>query len=235
MKHQFATDGLPEKLFYAPPVTAETEIVNTANGAMHEQRSPGNWTQSSITSWFEMHGDFDLSVGFDDCTTTGHDHYGCAVVVNCGSGHRIQVGRRHDKKNDNHGVVVGWLIPGGNGEFQPTFESIHTEATSGHLRLARRGDTWYALFAESDSSSFQLVGKQKLEGTGKHSAVFEMQCSHLILFYGDCYQTRLWIKLLRAEVIGQQAHFYKHGHYPYDQRAFVEAYLNGSYFIQAAE
>jgi hypothetical protein len=66
-------------------------------------------------------------------------------------------------------------------------------------------------------------------------AVFEMQCSHLLLFYGDCLQTRQWIKILRAEVIGQQEYFYKHGRYPDDQRAFVEAYLNGSHFMQAAE
>ena len=66
-------------------------------------------------------------------------------------------------------------------------------------------------------------------------AVFEMQCSHLILFYGDCYQTRLWIKLLRAEVIGQQEYFYKYGYYPHDQRAFVETYLKEPHFLQAAE
>ena len=66
-------------------------------------------------------------------------------------------------------------------------------------------------------------------------AVFRMQCSHLLLFYGDSLRTRHWIKLLRAEVIGQQDYFYKHGHFPYDQRAFVEAYLNGTYYDQAAE
>ena len=175
MRHEFATDGLPEKHFHVPPVTAETEIVSTPIGVTHEQRSPGNWAQSSITGWFQMRGDFDVSAGFDDCTTTGHDNYGCALIVNCGSGHRIQLGRRHDKKNDDHGLVVGWLIPIGNGEFRTSFDLLHTEATSGQLRLARRGDTWYALFAENDSTSFQLVGTQKLEGTGEHSAVFEMQ------------------------------------------------------------
>ena len=175
MSHEFATQGLPDKYFFTPPITADTEIVSTANGVTHEQRSPGNWSQSSITAWFQMHGDFDLSVGFEDWSTTGHDHYGGAVIVNCGSGHRIQVGRRHDKKNDDHDVVVGWLIPVGNGEFQPTFESMQTEATSGNLRLARRGDTWFAMFAENDSSAYQLVGKQKLEGTANQAAVFEMQ------------------------------------------------------------
>lgn len=66
------------------------------------------------------------------------------------------------------------MIPVGNGEFRPSYESAHTEATAGHLRLARRGDTWYVLFAENDSSAFQLVGKQELAGTACHGAEFEM-------------------------------------------------------------
>ncbi len=95
--------------------------------------------------------------------------------MNCGSGHRIHFGRRHDRTNDDHGVVVGWLIPAGNGEFRTSFDLLHTEATSGHLRMARRGDTWFAMFAENDSSAYQLVGQQKLEGSENQPAVFEMQ------------------------------------------------------------
>jgi len=66
-------------------------------------------------------------------------------------------------------------------------------------------------------------------------AVVEMQCSHLLLFYGDSLQTRQWMKILRAEIIGQQQYFHQHGHFPHDQRAFVEACINGAYHIQAAE
>jgi hypothetical protein len=79
--------------------------------------------------------------------------------------------------------------------------------------------------------------------TGRHEftpggerAVFEMQKLHLLLLYGDCATTRRWIDILRAEVIGQQEYFYEHGHYPEDQRAFVEAELRKSYpCSQAAE
>ena len=139
-------------------------------------RSPGDWKQASVKSWFELHGDFDVAIGFDEMTTTGHDHYGAALVVNCGSGHRIQVGCRHDKKHDDKGIVVGWLIPTETGEFRPTYDTIHTEATTGRFRIARRGDTWFALFAENDSLSYQLVGSQKLEGTADQPATFESLC-----------------------------------------------------------
>ena len=43
-------------------------------------------------SWFELHGSFDVSVGFDDMQTTKHDHHGACLVVTCRSGHVIQVG-----------------------------------------------------------------------------------------------------------------------------------------------
>jgi hypothetical protein len=65
--------------------------------------------------------------------------------------------------------------------------------------------------------------------------VVEMQCWHLLLFFGDGLRTRHWMKILRAEILGQQEYLFKHGHFPYDQRAFVEAYLNGSDFNHAAE
>jgi hypothetical protein len=66
-------------------------------------------------------------------------------------------------------------------------------------------------------------------------SVFELQRSHLLLFYGDSLQTRRRIRILRAEVIDQQEYFYKYGHYPHDQRAFVETYLKETHFLQAAE
>ncbi len=175
LTHQFAADGLPEKHFRVPPVTGETEVVSTTNGVTHEQRSVGNSTQSSINSSFQIYGDCDLSVGFGDFSTMGHDHFGGAVLVNCGSGHKIHFGRRYDRTNDDHGVVVAWLTPDGSGEFRRSFDLLHTEATSGHLRVARRGDSWFAMFAENDSSAYQLVGQSKLEGSKNQPAMFEMQ------------------------------------------------------------
>jgi hypothetical protein len=70
---------------------------------------------------------------------------------------------------------------------------------------------------------------------GGERAVFAMQCSHLLSLYGPCLKVQRWTRILRAEVIGQQEYFYRHGHYPEDQRAFVEAYLKGSCFAEAAE
>jgi hypothetical protein len=52
-----------------------------------------------------------------------------------------------------------------------------------------------------------------------------MQCDHVIELYGLFLQTHRWCTVLQADIIGQQEFFYRYGHYPHDQRAFVEAYL----------
>lgn len=55
--------------------------------------------------------------------------------------------------------------------------------------------------------------------------VAEMQCSDILKVYGDSDMTRRWCDIIRAEVIGQTAHYYVHGDYPRDQMSFVRAYL----------
>lgn len=55
--------------------------------------------------------------------------------------------------------------------------------------------------------------------------VAQMQCADLITVYGDSATTRRWCDIIRAEVIGQMTHYYKHGDYPMDQMGFVRAYL----------
>ena len=111
MIHQFSTDGLPEKFFYAPPATEEFRVALTDRGVTHDMKSPGGWIQRGINSWFELHGSFDVAVGFDDMKTTKHDHHGACLVVTCGSGHVIQLGRKYFRKNDEQEVVVSWMIP----------------------------------------------------------------------------------------------------------------------------
>ena len=65
-----------------------------------------------------------------------------------------------------------------------------------------------------------------LDFTPHHEAIVaELQCADIIKVYGDSEMTRHWCEIIRAEVIGQMAHFYLHGDYPVDQMAFVQAYL----------
>jgi hypothetical protein len=55
--------------------------------------------------------------------------------------------------------------------------------------------------------------------------VFAMQRQHLLYVYGDAEQTRRWIEILRAEVIGQRLFYERYKRFVDDQRGFIEAYL----------
>ncbi len=57
------------------------------------------------------------------------------------------------------------------------------------------------------------------------TAVCAMQCLELLSQHGDGEQTRRWIAILRAEVVGQRLYYQRHKRYIDDQRGFVEAYL----------
>jgi hypothetical protein len=61
-----------------------------------------------------------------------------------------------------------------------------------------------------------------LEG---EAAACELQCRHLIEFFGDRPETREWCAIVRAEVIGQAMYFRRQGQFPDDQEGFVRAYL----------
>lgn len=173
--HEFAKDGLPETYFEVPPNGDNSQIASTETGVTHSTQSSGKWYQSSISTRLQMHGDFDLSVEFDEEITTGHNQYGGAVVVDFESGHRFEIGRKFQQDANDHAVVAGWFSPKSDGTLRGNYQWLHTEATAGHLRLARRGDTWYAFFAENDSPSYQLVGKQNVEDTAASPAAFRMQ------------------------------------------------------------
>lgn len=56
-------------------------------------------------------------------------------------------------------------------------------------------------------------------------AVFEMQRKHLLYLYGDNEQTRRWIDILLAEVVGQRLYYERHKRYVEDQTGFIEAYM----------
>jgi hypothetical protein len=43
--------------------------------------------------------------------------------------------------------------------------------------------------------------------------------------YGDTPETRRWIEILRAEVVGQRLFYERHKRFVDDQRGFIEAYL----------
>jgi hypothetical protein len=80
----------------------------------------------------------------------------------------------------------------------------------------------HALRAWHDYSHWKGEHDFSVEG---ECAVFVMQRRHLLYLYGDTEQTRRWINILNAEVVGQRLFYERHKRFVEDQRGFIEAYM----------
>lgn len=58
------------------------------------------------------------------------------------------------------------------------------------------------------------------------AGVLKMQCFQLRQLYGDTEETRRWVSILNAEVVGQREYYQRYKRYITDQRGFVLAYLD---------
>jgi len=58
------------------------------------------------------------------------------------------------------------------------------------------------------------------------NATAKMQYAHLLTLYGDTPRTRSWQRIVEAEIVGQALHLSEHGAFPWDQYAFIVAYLD---------
>jgi hypothetical protein len=164
-QHDFTVDGLPQDQF-AILETLQRRRVSARSDGLHV-RLPGSkgFTRVTLSPQLSLRGDFDIKASFDNLRTTaavGHSS-GVSVKVALKSqppkevrvyrGFVRQVGRKprqiiqtHISVRERGGLRQDW--PGVSNE----------ESTSGTLRLARRGDTVYCLFAEEDSPVFRLCG-----------------------------------------------------------------------------
>ena len=141
--------------------------------------------------------------------------------------------------------IAGRLCPGGydvSEDAPDTYVKLRAHLDRTKQMLVWSGGSENTIYADREVNWAFRAWHDWCHYNGAHPftpegerAVFEMQCSHLLLLFNDCLRTRHWIKILRAEVIGQQEYFYKHGHYPPDQRVFVDAYLSGAHHIYGAE
>ena len=83
----------------------------------------------------------------------------------------------------------------------------------------------YAFRAWHDWCHWRGLHRFTTEG---EAAVAKMQADHIDAIYGASDQTHRWRKIIEAQVIGQQRHQERYGHYPTDQFAFVEEYLRSA-------
>jgi hypothetical protein len=160
-EHTFARDGLPTK-YFTLPANKSTPVV-TREGLLHTERSlDGGVAHSLLRPTFQMIGDFDVTVTFDDLKLPAL-HSGCGLAAYVGGQHLQITRRRGEPKVERTQVTFATRSP--DGRFRHSGHHLTSEALAGSFRLTRRGDTIAALFAEGDSSVFRVIGEHTWKGS----------------------------------------------------------------------
>ena len=170
-EHTFAQDGLPAR-YFTPAANKPTPVV-TSDGLLHTDRSvDGDWAHSLLRPTFQLIGDFDVTVRFDDLKIPAL-HCGCGMAAYIGGQH-LEIIRRRGEPTVQR-THVTFATRSTSGRFRHAGHYLTSEALAGSFRLTRRGDSFTALFAEDDSPAFRVIGEHTWKGSGQDPVTLDLR------------------------------------------------------------
>ena len=165
-RHDFTTDGLPPKRF-GLNVGSMTHLNERPDG-LHVARPGGEgYKDTAIAPRLTVRGDFDIIAAFDQFegypSRGGSSGAILQATLDNEDATECLIYRRHLRHRAVPEPVVQaqYVTREVGGARRSHFPTQVVEATAGRLRLARRGETVYFLFAENDSPHFRLFGKSQ--------------------------------------------------------------------------
>lgn len=164
-EHDFKT-GMPDQLFAI--VGNDTACEEKADGLFASNRN-GKGIEG-IRLCMQLHGDFDIEVKFADLKiemppSKGRSGIGLVTCLENETQDSFAVYRRDDNSHKENRLAFVHRILQAKGKLKYDERNVVEKSTSGRLRLARRGDVIYGLYAPEDSNDFQLQ-RQKKVATG---------------------------------------------------------------------
>ncbi len=163
-QHNFVIAGLPAELF-SELDQESAKLIRVKSDGVHVSASKSKeYLPISITPKVKVCGDFDITVTFDGLTTETSKDGSSGISLQANLVDTAQVHStlyrglvRRSGTADQHVVQSMDLRRTQERLFMSVLGTTSEEATSGRLRLARRGNKIYSLFAEGDSSLFRLI------------------------------------------------------------------------------
>ncbi len=200
--HRFDEDGFQSAYFKPIPPRPRRRFEPLADGLHAGVSASESWENVMIMPRFTVQGDFDLEVGFDQLQLRGHRT--SAIML-----HTTHVGdeRTHyrlqralgDRDAERLNATSDSMHPDGSLRYAQ-LEGEFSEASSGRLRLARRGETMYYLFAEGDSMAFRIIATQQVAATDIDAATIEDGIQFQVMGDGTSSVDVVWKSLsIRAE------------------------------------
>lgn len=158
---------------------------------------------NGLRACLQLHGDFDVTAAFSDLQiafsgSTGRAGVGLLTCLENLTQDNIAVYRRNDKDSSESQLAFVHRILKSDGKTGYSQKNGIETASAGQLRIARRGNTVYGLFAPADSNEFRLLTSRKVE-----PGDVGVQGLRLVMQGGDGSETSVtWQKLsVRAERI----------------------------------
>ncbi|HUQ71741.1 MAG TPA: DUF1583 domain-containing protein, partial [Planctomycetaceae bacterium] len=195
--HDFQKDGLPDEYFKRPTPALGAPVMVSPQGVHVIRPAAGAWVATNLIPRFALHGDFDIEARFDQMHAISDKDADLRLIAML-SDERKQHCRiiRTRTAAGRHDVVSSLAILQPDGSRSYPSQPSPCEALSGRLRLARRGDKVYYLFAEGDSAAFRIVGVETVSPADveREGVRLEVSCN------GVGTSNVIWQKLvLRAE------------------------------------
>lgn len=161
--HNFAKNGLPLNLFQIQDQGADKYVKAKADGLhINAEMNGKGYSRVSVTPLLVVEGDFDMTAAFEELNINPTKHGLCHAMLQMAltdepiSHHAASMTTNVDpgkfpQRMVNHDLLQ--LKPFHQGLLDKRSEAV----TSGTLRLARRADKTYTMFAPEKSTVFRLV------------------------------------------------------------------------------
>lgn len=178
--HDFAADGFSNQYFNLAPANGKP-VEPRRNGLFATATGGGTWTSLNQYARFVIHGDFDIEVAFEELKTHGDKSAGVMLMTQLADQERYQyrVMRSIDSRNREQIVMSeSALKPDGSRSYDSHVGTV-CEGSAGRLRIARKGEVLYYLFADNDSPTFHVLEtlKASTAETTSDGIVFRVMCN----------------------------------------------------------
>ena len=159
--HDFMKDGAPDQYFKMPGANITMKVVPGPQGVQASQRSAGPHTGFNIISRFTLGGDFDVEARFTGLRLEGTGDSG--IMLNAMVDGELKCDFRAIRTKTTQGNQdlhsgVSMLRPDGGRTH--IGDSRTFEAVRGRIRMARRGQRVFYLFADDNSDHFFQFGNE---------------------------------------------------------------------------
>jgi hypothetical protein len=164
--HDFAADGLPLDRFSIKHGDLSQHVSVQSDGVHVQRPAQTEYRSVAIAPSLTVGGDFDISAVFDGLVTDVGDGGNSSVMLfvhadNPNADEGAVYRRRSLTRGADQQLIQCVRVGIANGQVRRKFfNQLPVEAAAGTLRLARRGDQLYYLFAENDSKQFRLLGHE---------------------------------------------------------------------------